>query len=295
MTTVGIDIGGTNIKAVRLDAAGAVIGASHRATPAQRGALIAQVHALLTELQADAQDALGIASPGLADPANRAIRWMRGRLDCVEDLDWAAQLNRAAVVLNDAHAATFGEASCGAAAGKRHVVMLTLGTGVGGGVIVEGRLLQGATGRAGHLGHMCLDPDGAPDIVGTPGALEDHVGAHTLAAQSEGRFTDTAALLAAMRDGDREAAQFWAQRVKALACGVVSLINVFDPEVVVLGGGTAQAGPALFEPLQRWMDCLEWRPLGEPVPIVPAALGDRAGAIGAARFAAAQHKASVNP
>ena len=294
MTMVGIDIGGTNIQAVRLDAAGAVISSSHRPTPTQRDALIAQVDALLSALQVDAKDALGIASPGLAGADNRRIRWMRGRLDCVEDLDWTAQLKRPALVLNDAHAATLGEATCGAATGRHNVIMLTLGTGVGGGVIVGGRLLQGAIGRAGHLGHICLNPDGAQDIVGTPGALEDHVGAHTLPAQSGGRFADTAALLAAVSEGDTEAERLWDARVKALACALVSLINAFDPEVIVLGGGTAQAGAALFEPLNQWMDRLEWRPLDEAVPIVPAALGDRAGAIGAARFAAAQCETSEN-
>ncbi|MFW6060739.1 MAG: ROK family protein [Phycisphaeraceae bacterium] len=292
MTMIGIDIGGTNIKAVRLDAAGQVLQSAHYPTPTQRDALIERVRALLTELGANADASVGIAAPGLADADNRAIQWMRGRLDCIEGLNWSTHLNRPACVLNDAHAATLGEAWIGAAKNKQHVIMLTLGTGVGGGVIVHGKLLQGAIGRAGHLGHISLDPDGAPDIVGTPGSLEDCIGAHALHEQSDGRFEQTVDLLAAAEGGDVEANRLWGTRVKALACAVVSLINAFDPEVVVLGGGMAQAGDALFEPLAQWMAQLEWQPLGEGVPIVAAALGETAGAIGAARFASMKHETS---
>ena len=288
MNAVGIDIGGTRIKAVRLDASGTVLGSAQRDTSDERGALVEQVKALLADLGTERGEPIGIASPGLAGRDNRAIQWMRGRLDCVEGLDWTQQLARPAVVVNDAHAATLGEARLGAAAGKAHVVMLTLGTGVGGGVLVEGRLLQGAIGRAGHLGHISLDAQGEPDIVNTPGSLEDLVGAHSLAAQSEGRFHEIAELSAAVERGDAAARELWDRRVDALAAGIVSLINAFDPEVVILGGGVAAAGATLFEPLRERLNQWEWRPLGAPVPVVPAALGEQAGAIGAARFASEQ-------
>jgi glucokinase len=189
-------------------------------------------------------------------------------------------------VLNDAHAATVAEAWIGAAQGAQHAVMLTLGTGVGGGVIVDGRLLQGATGRAGHLGHVSIEQDGSPDIVGTPGSIEDAIGNHTLAARSGGRFTDTSELVKAAQNGDRAAADCWQRSVRGLAVGITSLVNAFDPEIVVLGGGIAESGPALFELLTIYMDELEWRPTGQRVPIVAAKLGELSGAIGAARFAA---------
>lgn len=285
---IGLDIGGTNLKAVRLDADGTVIGAAHRSTPTTRAELVQQVTSILRELGAQPDDTLGIASPGLAGTDNRSIRWMSGRLDCVTGLNWSDALGRPAKVLNDAHAATLAEAAMGAAAGKRHVVMLTLGTGVGGGVIVDGKLLQGAIGRAGHLGHMCLDYRGDADIVGTPGSLEDLVAAHTLSAESNGRYEQMAELLEGYRAGDELAISLWDRRVRVLAAGLTSLINAFDPETVVLGGGIANAGAALFDELAEWMGAWEWRPLGEAVPIVPAVLGDRAGAIGAARFAAEQ-------
>jgi glucokinase len=283
----GIDIGGTNIKAVAVGRDGEILAERRRSTVDDRAALLEIVPQLLAELKCgDAP--VGIASPGLASADNRSIRWMRGRMESIEGLDWSAALNRPIAVLNDAHAATLGEAWCGAAVGKRHVVMLTLGTGVGGGVMVDGRLLQGAIGRAGHLGHISLEAAGTPDIVNTPGSLEDFVGDHTVSARSGGKFGTTAELVAAANQCDPVAAQIWSQAVHALACGIVSLINAFDPQCVVLGGGIAKAGAALFDPLKQELDRYEWRPTGEAVPIVPAALGDAAGAIGAARFAALQ-------
>ncbi len=286
MSMTGIDIGGTNIKSVRLDAAGRVLGSSHAPTPAGAAELAERVALLLREVATPAGEPVGIAAPGLVDADNRAIRWMRGRLEAVQGLDWSQQLGRCVRVLNDAHAALLAEAWLGAAAGKRHAIMLTLGTGVGGAAIVDGQLLQGAIGRAGHLGHITLDRRGQGDIVGTPGSLEDLVGAHTLGEQSGGRYASIAALVEAVHAGDAAAQRLWEERVHALACGIASLINAFDPELVVLGGGGAAAGPALFDRLGRWLEEMEWRPLGEAVPVVAASLGDKAGAIGAARFAA---------
>ncbi len=186
-------------------------------------------------------------------------------------------------VLNDAHAAIIGEAWLGAARDRRHVVLLTLGTGVGGAVISDGRLLRGAIGRAGHIGHMSLDPEGAVSITGMPGAIETMIGDCTVASRSNGRFSDTAALVAAHHAGDADATRIWLRSVRALACAIGSCINLFDPEIVVVGGGIAQAGGALFDPLRNELDRIEWRPMGTAVPVVPAQLGEWAGAIGAAR------------
>lgn len=285
---VGLDVGGTNIKAIVVDSSGAELDRSTVATPRQRSALLNSVRELLSELAgAPATPLVGLSCPGLAAPDSRSIAWMQGRMEILQGLDWTEALGRERTVwvLNDAHAATLGEAWLGAAKSRQNVVLLTLGTGIGGGVIVDGRLLQGQIGRAGHLGHLCLDVDGLPDICRTPGSLEDAVGECTLEARARGRFRDTQALVEAVREGDEEANEVWRRVVRALACGLASLINVVDPEVVVLGGGIAQAGGTLFEPLGQQMDEVEWRPLGAGVPIVPAALGDFAGAFGAARYA----------
>src|SRR5690606_27902181 len=130
-----------------------------------------------------------------------------------------------------------------------------------------------------------LDPDGPPDIVGTPGTLEEAIGDCTVARRTNGRFTTTEALVDAHRRGEAEATDIWLRAVYLLACGIVSLINVLDPEMIVIGGGIARAGDELFQPLTRFVHSLEWRPTGVSVPIVPARLGAFAGAYGAARHA----------
>lgn len=212
---------------------------------------------------------------------------MPGKLRGLEGLDWtdSLQTSHPVGVLNDAHAALLGEVWIGAAVGYRNAVLLTLGTGVGGALLVEGRLYKGHLGRAGHLGHISLNPDGPPDIVGTPGSLEQTIGNATLAERSAGRFTSTRQLVAAHLNGDKKASDLWLRSIYNLAVGITSIINALDPEVIIIGGGIAQAGPALFDPLAGFMAKIEWRPQGHRVHIIPAALGDLAGTLGAAYYA----------
>jgi len=290
---IGIDVGGTRIKAVRTTAEGREIGRCDQATPEDREALIAAVERIVERLGVTPTDrgavALGLASPGLATADGRSIRWMRGRMDFVEGLVWERELGwpSPVPVLNDAHAATLGEAWLGAARGFSDVVLLTLGTGVGGGILVGGKLLRGHLGRAGHLGHLCLDIDGPPDICDTPGSLEEAIADCGVVERSHGRFATTRDLVVAASGGDAEAQRLWSRALRSLACGLATIINAVDPQIIVLGGGIAAAGPALFEPLRELMAEVEWRPTGEPVPIVAAELGGHAGALGAAREAGA--------
>jgi glucokinase len=230
---------------------------------------------------------IGVSAPGLAADDRRSIACMPGRMRGIVGFDWTEYFGRGwtVPVLNDAQAALLGEVSAGAARERRNVYLLTLGTGVGGAACVDGRLLRGAIGRAGHLGHICLDPDGALDITRTPGSLEDLIGEHTVRARSAGRFLTTRELVAAYAAGDRGAGEVWLRSVRMLACAIASLNNVLDPELVVLGGGIASAGPLLFEPLAKELDQVEWRPQGRGVPVVRAELGEWAGAIGAAYHA----------
>jgi glucokinase len=209
---------------------------------------------------------------------------MQGRMESLQGLDWTSFLAspRIIPVVNDAQAALLGETWRGAAAGCRNVILLTLGTGVGGAAIVDGHLLRGHIGRAGHLGHTSLDPNGSLDITGTPGSLEDAVGDCTVSKRSGGRFSTTARLVQAYIEGDAAAAEIWLRSVKALAAAVISLANVLDPEVVILGGGIVNAGDALLKPLCEWIDKFEWRPTGSAIRTVTAKLGEMAGAWGAA-------------
>jgi glucokinase len=282
--TIGIDIGGTRTKAVALDADGTIVRKQVVPSHDDVESLLRSVGELLEQLSTPGQ-AVGISAPGIVARDNRAISWMRGRMQAVEGLNWMERLGRDVWVLNDAHAAAIGEAWIGAARAKSHVVVLTLGTGVGGGVILDGCLYQGSTGRAGHLGHTTVDADGFPDIVRMPGSLEDCIGNHNVHGRSGGRFSSTDELVRAVKDGDTFAIECWRESVRGLAVAVAGFINAFDPEVVVIGGGISECGPCLFDPLGEFLDEVEWRPTGDRVPIVPAELGEFAGAIGAARFA----------
>lgn len=289
----GIDFGGTNVKAVAVAADGTVRQRFTR--PMNDGATtpadwIAHAKAALDVFrsgQAGTPSAVGVCAPGLAAADERSIAHLPGKLPGLAGIDWADVLawGGAVPVLNDGHAALQGEAWCGAAAGRRHVVMLTLGTGIGGAVMCDGRLLRGAMGRAGHIGHMSLDPEGPASITGMPGAIEMLAADCSVAARTGGRFQNTAALVAAHRAGDAAATRAWQASIRALGTAIASCLNLFDPEIVVIGGGIALAGDALFEPLRREVARAEWRPLGTGVPLVPAQLGEWAGAIGAAGYA----------
>jgi glucokinase len=287
LISVGVDIGGTRIKAVAVSPNGKIVAQRIEPTVDDVAALVDAIGAIIQELAAT-DATIGISAPGIAARNNRSIAWMHGRIEAVEGLDRQRRLNRTIWVLNDAHAAAMAETWVGAARGVSHAVVLTLGTGVGGGVIVGGRLLQGATGRAGHLGHITLDMDGPPDIVGMPGSLEDCIGNHNLSDRSGGRFGDTKKLVSAAEAGDVEAAKCWRQSVRGLAIAIASFVNAFDPEIVVVGGRISECGSPLFDLLRDYLDEVEWRPSGARVAVVAAQLGELAGAIGAARYAALQ-------
>jgi glucokinase len=294
----GIDLGGSSVKAVAVTPEGGTLAQSNREfDPDAPMQWAERVRAALDELQRErgaCAVSIGVSAPGLAAADGRSIAVMPGRLEGLEGLDWSTWLKapKPVPVLNDAHAALLGEAWLGAARGFRNVILLTLGTGVGGAIIADGKLLRGAFGKAGHLGHLCLDPRGRPDVCGMPGSLEVAIGNWNVHERSGGRFESTHALVAAHLAGDAEAARVWLESVRALACAIGSFANILDPEAVIIGGGIARSGASLFEPLQQFLDEVEWRPGGGRVKLLPAALGELAGAYGAA-FNALRGEAAV--
>jgi glucokinase len=295
--SIGVDLGGTNIKIVVVSNDGELLDYQTFDTADTEGSWAQTIRESLDHIQNHRGQApcnIGIAAPGLASKDGRYIAHMQGRLNGLEGFIWADFLaSRSCVsVLNDAHAALLGELWQGAAKGYSNVILLTLGTGVGGAVLADGRLLKGHIGRAGHLGHVTVNSDGNADIVGTPGSLEEMIGNYNVLERSNGRFNSTRRLVEAHQAGDKEASAVWLRSVFQLAAAVASFINAFDPEIVIIGGGIAKAGPALFEPLARYLAKLEWQPMGHRVPIISASLGDNAGAIGAAYHAILQANAS---
>ncbi len=289
---IGIDLGGSSVKAVSISSSGEKLADRNvdfsASEKMQWADCVAEIIRDIETEQGKPAEAVGLSAPGLAAPDERSIACMPGRLEGLVGLNWTEFLQRdtPVPVLNDGHAAVLGESTLHAGRAADNLFMLTLGTGVGGGAIVNGQLLRGHIGRAGHLGHISLDPGGAPDICGIPGSLEDAIGNCTVEARSNGRFQTTHDLIAAHLAGDEFATKVWLKSVKALAAGIAGLINVLDPETVIIGGGIARAGEALFQPLREHLDQMEWSPTGNKVRIEPAKLGEFAGAHGAARRAA---------
>jgi glucokinase len=301
---VGIDVGGTHLRA-------GIVGPEGLHGPLVRresevddaGALIASIVEVLTELGAGPGQRLpvGLGMAGLVDREGRisygpnvGIRAAPlGRLlhDALGDEQ------RAVRVINDASAAVVGEHRAGAARGHHDVVMFTLGTGVGGGAIVAGRLLEGAHGFAGEFGHLIIIEDGRDAPSGVRGTVEAYTSGTAMA--SEAAEAVRAGLAGARPLGSRDvvaaaaAAEPWALAVMErvgtrLGIAVASVVSVLDPSIVVIGGGAGDAASAFLLPAARValaanLMGAEHRPLP---PIVPALLGDDAGVIGAGLIAA---------
>lgn len=286
---IGIDLGGTRIKAVAIDTAGNVLHENYQPTndgddKVWKNAVAKAVNELKAILKVH-KISVGLSAPGLPNDENTCIACMPGRMQGLENFIWSDFLQQPAYVLNDGVAALMGEAKFGAAKNRKYAAMLTLGTGVGGAILIDGKPYQGAFNKAGHIGHMVIDDEGDCDVTGMPGSLEECIGNYTIEKRSKGKFTSTHEMLEAYKKGDEFAKAIWLKSVRQLAAGIASVANIVSPEVIVLGGGITQAGDILFEPLRKYMDEFEWRPTGKGVEIVKAMYGDMAGAIGAACFA----------
>ncbi|MFT3701784.1 MAG: ROK family protein [Agriterribacter sp.] len=296
-TAIGIDLGGTNIKGVLISADGDVIHQVAQATQpgTSRNNGNGQqwkesVSKMILELKSKSVSpvtAIGLAAPGLPNENNSAIRVMPARLEGLENLIWTDYLDETAVwVLNDAHAALIAEARFGIGRGIKNIVMLTLGTGVGGAVLINGELYQGNYQMAGHLGHMIVNVDNEDaGIVGMPGTLENAIGDATVLKRSFGRIKSTHELVKAYLQGDSFATFVWLNSVRKLALGLCSLCNLLSPELIILGGGITKAGDALYKPLADFIDVYEWKNTGKKTPIKQAGYDEMAGAVGAAGFA----------
>jgi glucokinase len=293
---LGIDIGGTKIKVVVLNEHGEIL--EHGQLPTEDTAhenqlwkkKILSLIAEKTNTWADGNPDLlkcGIAAPGLVDAQNSMIINMPERLSGIENFDWSQELQRKIVVVNDGHAACLAEyESFFKTKGIRNMLMLTLGTGVGGGIVIDRKLFQGHAQRAGHVGHMTVDHAGPPTMTNMPASLEQAFGNFSISERTHGRYDSTDSLLKAYRGGDLLAAFWWLSSVQKLATALASLNNILAPEIIVLGGGISSgAGDALMQPLTEFMALYEWRPGGRQVMLTEAKHGNYAGAMGAAYFA----------
>lgn len=293
---IGVDLGCTHIKVVLMDAQGHVLQQAHEETNEPddkhwKELIRHLVHGFRTDTTEEV--CVGLAAPGLANEANTCISFMPGRLPGLENFNWSEFVGHRVFVLNDAHAALMAEAGFGAARDVKHAIMLTLGTGVGGGILINGSLYQGMHQMAGHFGHTTIDSNSSErDVTNMPGSIENAIGNLTIRERSNGRFQTTWEVVEAHRQGDPFATWLWLTSVRQLSISLASFVNVLSPEVIILGGGISKAGDTLLKPLESFRANYEWRPGGKIIPIRLAAFSDQAGALGAAAFALAQTKST---
>jgi fructokinase len=248
---IGVDLGGTKIEVAALDDSGAVAARRRVATPAHDyPATLATIRDLVGAVEAELGQtcSIGIAMPGALSPASGLIK--NANSTCLIghpfDRDLEAALGRAVRLANDADCFALSEAVDGAAAGARSVFGAILGTGVGGGIVIAGRLLAGANAIAGEWGHNPLpwpaqsENPGPLCYCGKSGCIESFLSGPAFAAdhhRATGRQQDAEAIAAAAASGDTAAQASLARYVDRLARGLASVINIVDPEIVVLGGG----------------------------------------------------------
>ena len=291
---LGIDIGGTRIKAALVDSGGRILESRSVPTPGEFDPFRLALAGLAASFGECA--GIGVGCKGIINPESTRVEILPGTLRFLEGMRLADLVERGSPVRadNDARVAMAGEAAWGAARGRRNAIMLTLGTGLGGAAIADGRLLRGATGVAGHLGHVTIEPDGPFCICGNRGCLETMFSAKAiecdaLAAIHRGCHTSMRGEIAcqqvfeAAEGGDIVAAGIVEGAVRRLGAGLAGLLHIFDPEVVILGGQISAAPDVLLlDPLRKET---AWRTrglLGREVPIVPAQVADRTGVVGAA-------------
>ena len=294
---IALDVGGTSIKSGLVAAADHTVRHTERhPTGADRGsaAVVETILATAEALAARAgraglvPRAVGIVVPGVVDESGGLAVWSAnvGFRDVPLRELAAARLGLPAALGHDVRAGGLAEARLGAAAGAGHVLFVAIGTGIAAAHVVAGHAFAGAHGAAGEIGHIVVRPDGPPCGCGARGCLEAIASASAVArryAQRAGAAATAAEVAERARTGDPVAGQVWQETVDALADGLLTGQALFDPEVVVLGGGLAEAGDTLLEPLRA---ALRQRITFHREPrLVGAALGDEAGCLGAALLA----------
>jgi glucokinase len=301
---IGIDIGGTRLRAATVAADGTIIDRAQQPTPADDAVgLVQAIGAVIGRLGPDLPVGIGIA--GLVTP-DGVVRY--GPNIGIRDLPLARELtgatSSALLVINDASAAALGEQRAGAAAGRQDAVLFTLGTGVGGGIVVGGRLVVGSQGYGGELGHVIIAEGGRRCPCGNRGCVEAYASGTAIGLSARELLVDPTVetvlrdraeltgpvVTEAARAGDAVAAEVLRDVGRWLGVAISSMVNALDPEIVLIGGGASRGTaewilPAARAAAQERLVGAAWRTLP---PIELARLGDDAGTVGAALHAADQ-------
>jgi len=314
LPVLAIDLGGTKINTAIISRKGQIRAKEYRLTLASEGpdAVINRIfsaidHLLsLENINASQLDSISIAAAG-------AIDFDKGLVTASPNLpDWRDIALRDIVrekyrintfLLNDASAAAVGEHHFGVGKGVNNLILLTVGTGIGGGIIINGRLYSGASGSAGEIGHMTIDVNGSRDTCGNIGCLETLASGTAIAKEAirriqQGEKSSLTEIVEdkvenitaekveiAARDGDSLALEVISQAGTYLGVGLVNLVNIFNPEMIIIGGGVAKMGGLLLNPARQVVRERAFQLSAEAVRIVPAKLGNDAGVLGAGVFA----------
>ena len=309
--TIGVDVGGTKVLGGVVDESGTVVKTARRDTPGEGGAALTQAIAdVAKELMAQfTVDSVGVSAAGFVSSDRKtmlATPNIAGWNGVDLDYQLTSLIGLPVVIENDANAAAWGEARFGAGRGKRHMLMLTVGTGIGGGIVVNGELYRGAFGTAAEIGHIRVVPEGHLCGCGARGCFEQYGSgnalmrhareaiaaspdiARNILARGDGTLEGLTgkAITDAARDGDAVALAAFNTTAQWLGAGIATLSVILDPECVVIGGGVIDAGDILLEPTRAAM--VRYMPFARKHPypeIIGAQLGNEAGLVGVADLA----------
>ncbi|MFC1913991.1 ROK family protein [Chloroflexota bacterium] len=311
---LGIDLGGTKILTVVTSPNGKILSRDHSITPASEGqeavvkSIVESAGRSLGQagITAAALSVIGIGAPGLSDPDTGVVftspnlpGWHNFPLrDVIEK-----ELGRKAFLINDADAAAIGELQFGAGRGARNFIYVTVSTGIGGGIINDGRIYTGANGMAGELGHMVIDDEGPPCNCGNRGCWETLSSGTALAREAKRRIQEgvktsilelaggdvakvnAEAIHQAAQAGDNLANELIVRTAYYLGVGLANLVNIFNPEVIVIGGGLSNIGDMLLKPAFEEAGRRAFPQTYQSVRFARAELGRNSGVLGAAVYA----------
>ena len=311
---LAVDLGGSKILTAVVNAKGEMLSSDRRTTPAAKGpgvviqAILDSIKRAISQAGITAAQlaAICIGAPGLSNPETGVIftsphlpGWKDVPLKTIVEEETGIKT----LLVNDANAAALGEMYFGAAKGARNFIYITISTGIGGGIVIDGEIYAGSLGTAGEIGHMTIDTDGPKCNCGNTGCWETLASGTALAREAKQRISDGAktAILEyadgdvnkvnaetvhkAAQQGDTLAKELIARTSYYIGVGLTNLINIFNPELIIIGGGLANIGDILLEPAYKVAGERAYKVAFESVRFARAELGKNSGVIGAAAYA----------
>jgi glucokinase len=314
LLTLGIDLGGSKVLTAIVDPRGEMLSSDESVTPATKGreavirSILDSAHRALKQAGIAISQifAIGIGAPGISNP-EAGILFTSPNLPALRDIllrdIMQERLGRKTFLINDANAAALGEFYFGAARAARNFIYITLSTGIGGGIVIGGKIYTGAIGAAGEVGHMTIDDNGPICNCGSRGCWETLASGTALAREAKHRIEQGAktsilkhaegdvekvtaqVIHSAAEQGDSVAKELIARTGYYVGVGLANLINIFNPELIIIGGGLSNIGDMLLEPAFKTAGKRAYKEAFRAVRFASAELGRNSGVVGAAAFA----------